>query len=916
MRKWLLIATFFFAAPLSAEVVSLNQFSGLNTDDSPLNLQQGFTPDSENVVTDEGPGVQGRKGFIRFSTEPANGLWEFPLSNGTRYILTKSGSNLKAATSDGVFDVLVSTVPSDRVIAAAVLGDRFYFADTLNGLKYWDGSSVVVASGALTVDKLVTWKGRLAASGKTGATRAIYLSKYLDGTSWAAPTNPSDDDASIITVTGSLDENIQALYASFQDKLIWFKSNSFGGIYGSRRSNFLQRTFSERIGVSSPETIQDCDGKLRWLGANRIVWEFDGATFYKISELVDDLFATISQGDTAAKSSIVTSQSDWANGSSTPSGSANSGIVLGSIVLSTHAAKSQADTEQTDFTSGTVGTYISATRLPGALVAIPSASGLMARDAYSGDTTERSFSCGSTSEIDQVFLATSTFDLYSVTFRLKRTGSPGTFRFGIWNGSGGSFSARTTPISSTTVNIDSVLSIGVNTNYPVNFGSTAYVPLLSGTTYHIVVERISGTCDGSNFLSWWQGSSTSFGACTINGSGSSTSMNYKVNKADYGATATFTSRAFDVGYSSTDWTWKWDTVVASVTAMPGCGTYDLAFYTSPDDVSYSYQTGATESNTLNLSAIAPARYAKYRIDYYYVGCSTLTKSFEMYHATITTQQISARRSTYTTAAIDIGNLISAWGPISHNGSTNGGNYTVQFGTSSNGTDFTYSNFTNNSTPAVSTAPYAKFKIMFDVDVGTDAPQVNDITLNWTDGSGVRAASAFYKQRYWLAVDVSSTNNNRILLYDKRNQWQRYTSVNADAMTIFNSNLYFGNSLGVFQAESGYTDNGIAISAYYRTPTLAPGRLDLYNNYDALWMTTDTSDSTLTNTFQINGIASDYSLGSSQMNGTSGLQNLKFPFPMSEVQQGKYINFKWSVSGSSFWRILNGSVYFQPSMIPE
>jgi hypothetical protein len=281
VKRWLFPILLLAASPSVAEVFPVTEFGGLNTDENTVTLQGGQTPDSQNVVTDLGS-IQGRKGFIRFSTQPAVDIWQFPLSNGTRYIIKRSGGYLLADTGSGTFSTVVSTIPSDRKTVASVLGDRFYFANSLDGLKYWNGTSVTVASTTLTFTMLVTHKGRLWGAGIGGEERNLRASKLYDGTSWTAPVNPSDDDATIIQVSGALDENIQALYASFQDKLMFFKKSSFGGVFGSRRSNFIIRSFSETVGVASPETIQDCDGVLRWLGNNRKVWEFDGTNYRNI----------------------------------------------------------------------------------------------------------------------------------------------------------------------------------------------------------------------------------------------------------------------------------------------------------------------------------------------------------------------------------------------------------------------------------------------------------------------------------------------------------------------------------------------------------------------------------------------------------------------------------------------------------
>ena len=72
--------------------ITIEEFKGLNTDDSPLTLEDGQTPDSENIVTDEGTGFSGREGFVDFSTEPCRAFWELTHSNGTRFLVCQSSS--------------------------------------------------------------------------------------------------------------------------------------------------------------------------------------------------------------------------------------------------------------------------------------------------------------------------------------------------------------------------------------------------------------------------------------------------------------------------------------------------------------------------------------------------------------------------------------------------------------------------------------------------------------------------------------------------------------------------------------------------------------------------------------------------------------------------------------------------------
>jgi hypothetical protein len=1006
----------------ATEVFSFSQFSGLNTDDSPLLLQNGQTPDSENVVTDDGPGIQGRKGFIIFSTSTSSGLWEFPKSDGTRYLITKTGTSLQATSGSGNFTQTFASVPADRVVVGTVLGDRFYFADTSNGLRYWDGSSVTTASATLTVDKLVTWKGRLAAAGVPGAERVIYLSKYLDGTSWTTPVDPTDDDPAQITVAGSLDETIQALYSSFQDKLIWFKRNSFGGIYGSRRSNFAQRTFSDFIGVSSAETIRDCDGFLRWLGPNRSVWEFDGATYKKISEQVDSLFASVAQGDGASKSQTQTSESHWSGGTASPSGAISTTDISGSLTPKTTTftdttssefaagTQSSADWLSTSLTDGSVQLSTSAAADPFLDdAAAEFSAGTLALTRVSGDTVVLSLSTsgvrqnngptgsGSTlscnpSNMRVQFRTERGLFLDAVTLALSKDaagGGPGDYKLGLLADSSGSPGSQ---ISSTTILASSIATGSSPVDYTISFPTTT---LESGTTYWLVLTPL-GTCDeaitdGDLFdaFRWYNG------ADEVN-------FRYGLIGKEYEATGSIVSRTFDMGFTTNTWLWDWTLFSASVGGS-GSGSYETQ--TSADSVSWDSLVSVT-NNTPPTSTVR--RYIRYKITltrggeivtpvlssvaiysgprirpagtltsrtfdtgivspklpFWGARVSTITtsgggaisiftqsssdgsswdarvalsegavigsatKRYLRYQADLSaTSPSSVARlealtlpakstGTFETAAFNVGERITAWGPITVSNTLDNGTVTFEFSTSATPTFSAWTSFTSGEVPSVATAPYAAVRVTFNITAGTQTPTVEDITVNWTEGSTIRATSAFFNQRYWLGVAISSTANNRVLVFDKSRQWQRYSGINVDAFALYNSKLYFGNTAGIYEAESGYSDNGSAISAYYLSPTVAPSGLDLFSKFLYLYTTTDSSDSTLATSYQVEGIPTDYSFGSSAMNGTTGLQTIKQPFPVTEVQQGRFISVKWQVPGTSFWRILVANLYFDRDNVPQ
>lgn len=801
--KWFLFLTLFLPIQVFAEVLSINQFSGLNTDDSPLTLLNGQTPDSENVVTDDGPGIHGREGFVLYSTESSRGLWSFPKSDGTKYLITLSGNNLKA-TVGSTFNIFIATVSDTATTVATPLGDRWYFANTVDGLKYWDGSSVFVASTAMKVSQLVTFKGRLAASGLSTSPRVIFLSKYLDGTNFTAPTNPADTDAAQITISGNLDEKVQALYATFQDKLVWFTPTSFGSIYGTRRSNFIQRTYSDFVGIAGPESVRDCDGKLRWLGQGRKVYEFDGATFYPITTNVDNLFSMISQGDSASRTNLQTTQSDWNAGTFDNTIYVDTETFAGSI----QATFPDGFSELRDGTNGTKNVWT---------------------EYQSGTITG---SVNTTGETLNIVCAGSQLGIQSIrtTNQLGNFSQGTTYHFNI-----NSIPVDTSYLSRVYFTLRPTLPTS-----PASFHASAALTfaVLSTTTGRGYIDLLSIT-----------GRSGAGGMTT-----------------DFAIPA-----VIDVIFSSTNY----DIKVDNVSKLSG--THSAT--TGPQYAGIGYQKGNAGSGT----------------------------------AVIDNFGVAPQTFTYTSQIISVGTAISRWAAVTINDSvsTNGASITYGFGSSASPSITSYNSIVSGGIPTVSTAVYAGFVATFTVTNSTAQARLDDFATNWLEGSNIALASTYYNQRYWLGVAISSTANNRVLVYDKATQWQRYSGINPAAMTIYGSLLYFGNSTGIFEAENGYSDNGTSITSYYKTSDRALSGVDYWSKLSKLYMTTENSGSTLSTNYYVNGTDTAYTMGDYVMSTLSGHQNFKLPFSTSEVQTAKILGVKWTIAGTSFWRIINANVYFDP-----
>lgn len=914
LRRLLIAAAILVPAALvHADIESINQFSGINTDDSSVLLTNGQTPDSLNVVTDDGPGLKGRKGTIKFSTQICADMWEFPHSNGTRYLVCRSTINgtLTATSGGGTFNVYIASIPTDRVTVGTPLGDKFYFANTTDGLKYWNATSVTVASTSMTVDKLVTAQGRLWAAGKSSAGRTVFVSKYLDGTSWTTPANPTTDDATQFTVSGGLDDIIQALYATFRNTVVWFTRASFGAFYGTNRGNFAQRTYSDRIGLANPESIQDCNGYLRWLAPGREVYEYDGSSFQKLTDQVDNLMATMKQGDTASRSSTLTTEADWESGSHVPNGNLNTVVTPGSIVLTTSAVSAQSDTTQADFGAGILTSISSSTVYNGEIELSTSATQL---NSYTQGDASR-FPTGVSGDFIMSFTAAGNEVLTAIQLRGTRFGVPGTGPITIYNDNSNTVG---TPILTFSYNLNNFSTSGSVVSIPL----PSEVRLVSGNRYWIGVGQDTYTSGNNVNLG---GCAISAPSCTNTGNKSyyngiyktTFDLYYKGDGYQFASAGNFVSRTFDLGITTNTWLFNWSTIVVETISYPTGGTLSYETQSSADGVSFDALVPVAN---LAVSTSIARRYGRYKATFATTDRST---SPVINSVTVNFSTLKKSSATYTSPVVPIGAAITAWRPVSIGGTTSSGagsiTFQVQSSTGSNiSTNFTgaWTTITNNSAPTISTNPFVAFRATFTATNATDTLSLDDFTFAWTEGSNQRVASGFINQRYWLALATTSLlSNDVVFVFDRARQWQQY-SHGADSITRYFSNPYFSNGNGIFQADQSFSDAGTPIIAYYRTRDIPPSGPDVQTMFDYLYVTAEKSDSTLTSSFRLNGIATDYNFGNYQMNQESGLQNFKLPFSSSEATQGKFISLRLQATGTSFWRILNGNIYHQKGVLPD
>ena len=927
-------------APASAAMVSfpVNQFGGINTDDDPLTLKKN-TPDSLNVVTDNGQGVEGRKGFISRSTDTATAMWELPHSNGNRYLIKWSDSEDRLEASlDGItFNIAVATTADGVPVSGAVLGDAFYFTNTTDGLKKitFSGNTATLAIhlSTLTFSQIASWKGRIWGVGKSGSERILFGSAYTNGTSWTLSSYPDDTSPTQRTISGAFDEPITALFASPFDTLMWFKAHSFGAVYGSNYNNFSQKVLSETAGTSYPETIRECDGYVRFMGPNRTIWEYKGGLLRpenRITDSIDDLMATFSQGDAGSRQYAISTQAEFAAGTSLY---VSTTIAAGSVVLSTWT---DGDSSSSEFASGTY----SNTQYCSYQLYSMSASG--------------------------VCLSTTNTNILDYSFEPPNEGDDWTFSGVTANGI--------------------VLPTYVT---PTNAKDGGYVSILdkTGTTHYdtYTLEVLYPTSDTAWYTHSYTATDNEWTQRTIPFStigpsyfGTSVMGRMARIRIKYDAEMYFVSDPFML--SGSDMTY-WDNhhIIAPSTVRLVFDLFEggVSTVTTGSYVSQVFDTAITTPAWIQSESIRPSASISYHNSAIYTRVSSNSANWDSYQLWGTGAEIlicgesesdycdwypripsaskrylqykwevstgatgeyipyifyidmAARSSTGSWVSPSVQTTgMSAHDVFTANGSLDGGtiSFVIYGDTDSTKTILngvpvassyvTSQTITDTAIPSIATAAYVFVGANFAITASTQDPQLDDMTVKWKTGSTVRAASAYYDQRYWLSLAANSTTNNRILVFDRNREWQLYSGINADSLALYNGSLVFGNSSGLFQAETGYDDNGTAITAYYTSPTYAPAGIDIWTALDMLYMTTTNSESDMSTSYFLDGKITEHSMGPWAMNTTTGYQNFKLPFSMEGAQKSKYVKFKWTVTGSDAWKILNANIYYQPDPIPE
>lgn len=160
---------------------------GLNLRDDVSTLRDQELADTMNWQIGRRGSLEKRLGFIPFGTvaAPAPILEQaaFRPSTGTTYLVVYCSDGQVYRTVDGVTWTSIATGLSTSARPTFVQYlDRLYWANGVDQLRWWDGTTVNAVASAPLGEFLALWRNRLWIASRAG--RTVYWSKYGDPTDW------------------------------------------------------------------------------------------------------------------------------------------------------------------------------------------------------------------------------------------------------------------------------------------------------------------------------------------------------------------------------------------------------------------------------------------------------------------------------------------------------------------------------------------------------------------------------------------------------------------------------------------------------------------------------------------------------------------------------------------------------------
>lgn len=809
---------------IHAEDVSYLQvgpFGTLNNTDNSIVIPNTKAQDLLNIdIAPQGGSVRKRKGYataqtLTISTSPVHGVHYFYDSNGSDVALYFNDTNLSASVSGASVSNIFTNGPNGATWQCIDSQGFAYCANTTRSaiIKTNGVTSSNLAGFTSTGTMVAVTPERLVQAGLSSAPNDIVFSKANDFTTWTIGTEATDPISFTITAPGPKITHITYAF----DRIVWFKSTSFGYIMIGNQpafSDWQVVTVDPNLGTLDNTSVYR-DGYLYFRGQDGHIYSFDGTQMKKLTRDIQD---TISASQFRISNSwSQTTQEDFELGVSTPTGFVSSTITINAISLGTATAIAPfVDTSSTDFVAGTYTNISTSPNLGSINLAYTSELILSSVTLASNDAI--CDSCGANSK---AFFSTATNAVgTSVTLRLVKLGSPGDYIVRILTDN--SLSPGTF-ISSATLSASSLVA-NSTTNINISIISTK---LPVGTTFWVQIQS-GGTCNSSNVIRWlglnYVGTPNTTNLC--GGAATNSLFGLATFGRQFIKSGQFFSQPFDMGFTTNTWIWDWSIFNASFT-IPFNST--LSYFTQTSSSPTGGFTSFVDVSTGNSPVSPVQRYIRYEASFNTEDAST---SPVVGMVSIATSNRLRPGGTFYSQVHNSPNL-NAWDSFDATiiNSTNAHSFSMRSATNS----FTvlsstpsWTSISNGGIPSISTGTYFQFKdTIITTTTAYGNPTLTDFTQNWFEGSASdKSYGVYFRDAIWwsLTSGAGATINNKILYYDMNNDGMTLYDIPSNGFYVRNESLYFGSTSEgkIFKYGDVDNDNGSAINAYWKSKDYVMG----------------------------------------------------------------------------------------------
>ncbi len=849
VKKLLLIACLIPTFSLSEQVSSF-KFKGLNNNENSVIIMPEEAQDLLNVdVTPGGASVKKRAGYGLYkalaTNQPIKGIYHGFDSTGNDVQIVGSSTSLYGIVAGGTPTQLISSATLNSTWDCAD-SQAFFYCVNSNRNAYIKTNGATMTWYPTPLGTMVaSTPDRMIVAGVSGSPNTLFVSQSNAFTNFTVGINTLDPFNEVIASPGSKLTHITWGCG----KLLWWKDQSMGMMDFDDQFNVQIKTISDGIGTFDNTSAIDPGGNVWFHGQDGHTYKYDCSFISK--ESIDITPNTQVTGARISNSWTQATQADWQASTLLPATNLSTVLSVGDVALSSY---SRTESSSTTWTSGTASN-----------VTVSTAYFRMSTN-NTGTMNDPSFE---TASFGTNFTGTGNVGVVSPTYSaascvLSAQGAGNAF---LLVGPGETAGASQCNPTSTVKVLDAVTgAVLASQNEPVinscswssdSVSSSADIGKRVKFKFNFSHDDCAGTqtIDSATTInSYIFGGTLSFYTTCAANRGSPQQLACFFDSVTGGSstitTGSFTSQVFDTGRSSM-------TVQIQSNYTVNTSTPYFALDTSPDNTVY------TRVLTSSGTSAAAQRYVKY------ITTFSITSVDNALTSVASVGVIGISTGGIVLSQVHNSPNFTSWGTLGASAQSS----THTFYVRASGTFFTVQSSTpgwfvntNGNLISATTGVYIQFRDDITGVSPSSPPFLNDVTLNWFEGNASdQAYMLYFDNAIWESVPfgVGQSTNNYIFKMDLINAaWTQY-SFGTGGMLIQANKLYFGDTtLGnVFQYGTGTSDNGSAISAYWKSKDFSGqdpflqdqlNKLDLFCKKDAgtTLTSTYTTDTAVSNAYSV------------------------------------------------------------------